>query len=64
MKRYSNLYQNICEHDNILNSYNEVKRNTKSPRRVENLREYKAIYLARTYNTLVNKKVLKKTCCL
>ena len=55
MKRYSNLYKNICDYNNILSSYNEVKRNTKSPRRVENLREYKSIYLSRTYNTLINK---------
>ena len=55
MKRYSNLYKNICDHNNILSSYNEVKRNTKSPRRVENLREYKTIYLSRTYTILINK---------
>lgn len=56
MKRLGNLYQEICKFNNILNAYNEVCKNTRNKRRVSNLREYKAIYITRVYNTLINKK--------
>ena len=37
MKRIGNLYQNIYKFENIVNAYNEVCRNTKNKRKVENL---------------------------
>lgn len=55
MKRKGNLYQNICNFDNILNAYNEVCRNTKNKSRVANLKEYKSIYISRIHNILLNK---------
>ena len=50
-----NLYKNICEMENIKSAYNEVCRNTKNKRRVENLREYKSIYISRIHSILENK---------
>ena len=38
MKRMNNLYENICEFSNIENAFNEVCRNTKNKRKVENLK--------------------------
>lgn len=37
MKRIGNLYQNIYKFENIVNAYNEVCRNTKNKKKVENL---------------------------
>lgn len=56
MKRKQNLYKNIYDINNITSAYNEVTRNTKNKRHVANLKEYKCIYISRTYDILVNKK--------
>ena len=56
MKRKKNLYQSIYDYNNILDAYNEVCRNTRNERRVANLKEYKSIYITRTYNILKNKQ--------
>ena len=56
MKRKSNLYPNIYEFNNIIAAYNEVRKNTKNKRKVENLIEYKSIYISRIYNILKNKE--------
>lgn len=58
MKRIGNLYQNIYKFENIVNAYNEVCRNTKNKRKVENLKEYKTIYISRIYNILKNKSYI------
>ena len=55
MKRYNNLYKNICKYNNILDAYNEVCRNTKNKRRVANYKSYKGIYIYRVYNILKEK---------
>lgn len=55
MKRKGNLYKNILDLDNIESAYKEVCRNTRNPRRVMNMKQYKAIYIARIYNILANK---------
>jgi len=55
MKRYSNLYENICNFDTIEMAYNEVKRNTRNERRVFNMKQYKTYYISLIYNMLVNK---------
>ena len=55
MKRKNNLYKNICNIDNIISAYKEVCKNTRNERRVFNMKQYKAIYIARVYNTLENK---------
>lgn len=55
MKRINNLYQNICNIENITDSFNEVCRNTKNKRKVELLKEYKSIYISRIYFTLMHK---------
>lgn len=41
--------------ENILTAFNEVCKNTKNKRRVENLREYKNIYISRIYKILSTK---------
>ena len=55
MKRIGNLYKNICKMENILSAFNEVCKNTKNKRRVENLKEYKNIYISRTYKIVSSK---------
>ena len=55
MKRKKDLYKDICNIYNIQKVFNEVCRNTKNKRKVFNLKSYKAIYIARTYNTLITK---------
>ena len=58
MKRLGNLYKNIYEFDNILLAYNEILKNTHNKRRVENLREYKSVYISRIHNILENQKYI------
>lgn len=56
MKRKGNLYKNVLDFNNILAAYNEVTKNTRNPRKVMLLKEYKAIYIYKTYNILLNKR--------
>lgn len=56
MKRYSNLYKNICNIENIENSFKEVKKNTRNERRVFNMMQYKAYYIATVYEMLVKEQ--------
>lgn len=58
MKRIDNLYQNIYDFNNILKTYNEVCRNTRNKQRVAKFKEYRCIYLARTYSTLKSKNYI------
>lgn len=55
MKRKNNLYYEILNFDNILKAFNEVCKNTKNKRKVENYKQYKCTYISRIYNTLKNK---------
>lgn len=55
MKRKNNLYNNICNMDNIIKAFKEVCKNTKNKRRIESLKEYKNIYISRIYDILINK---------
>lgn len=55
MKRYKNLYKNICNINNINASYKEVCKNTNNKRRVANLKEYKSIYISRIHKILESK---------
>ena len=55
MKRHSYLYDNICKFNNIKSAYKEVCKNTRNKRRVALLKDYEAIYVFRTYTTLINK---------
>lgn len=54
MKRLGNLYQNICKIENIISAFDEVCKNTKNKRKVNNFKNYKCIYISRIYNTLIN----------
>ena len=56
MKRYRNLYKNICDMNNILLAYNEVLKNTNNKTRVCKLRDYKSLYVYRICNTLTHRK--------
>lgn len=56
MKRKGNLYPSIYDFNNIISAYNEVCRNTRNERRVENLKEYKSVYISRIHNILKNKQ--------
>ena len=42
--------------DNIEKAYKEVCKNTRNERKVFNMKQYKAIYISRIYNTLVNRE--------
>lgn len=42
--------------ENIENAYREVCKNTRNQRKVFNMKQYKAIYVSRVYNTLINKE--------
>lgn len=55
MKRYKNLYQNICEFDNIEDSFKEVRRNTNNYRRVFNMKQYKTYYLSTVFSIVKSK---------
>ena len=55
MKRKNNLYQEICKIENIISAFNEVCRNTKNKKKVQNYKQYKSIYISRIYNALNNK---------
>ena len=50
MKRYTNLYKDICNLDNIELAFKEVKRNTRNERRVVNMKQYKSYYITTVYN--------------
>ena len=56
MKRKANLYDNICNIQNIINAYDEVCRNTKSKRKVERFKQFKCIQVSRIYNILKERK--------
>ncbi len=62
MKRKNNLYQNICDINNITKAYNEVCRNTTNKKKVALLKQYKCIYISRIYQTLVNKQYIPGPC--
>ncbi len=55
MKRKDNLYQNICDINNIIDAFNEVCRNTRNKRKVNRCKEYKCVYIARVYEILKNR---------
>ena len=52
MKRYNNLYNNICTFNNIKCAYREVCKNTRNQHRVALLKDYEAIYTYRIYKML------------
>lgn len=54
MKRYRNLYKNICYINNIKDSFKKVCKNTKNKLRVANPKEYKTIYISRVHQILEN----------
>lgn len=55
MKRKNSLYQSICNIDNISTCFNEVCRNTRNENRVIKAKEYKAMYIFKIQQTLLNK---------
>lgn len=56
VKRKGNLYDAIYDLDNIKQCFEEVCRNTKNRSKVNNFREYKAVYINRIHNTLKNRQ--------
>lgn len=55
MKRKSNLYNNICDMNNILKVFHEVCKNTKNKRKVANFIEYKCSYISSIQQLLESK---------
>lgn len=58
MKRYNNLYKDICNMDNIMFVYKKTCQKVKNRKKRELLRENKAIYINRIY-TMLNEKTYK-----
>ena len=56
MKRYCNLYKNICKIENIEDSFDEVCRNTNNKNKVARFKEYKCIYISRIHSILENRQ--------
>lgn len=55
MKRFRNLYKNICNINHIQLAYHEVAQNTRNEKRVAKLNSYKSLYIYRIYKTLTEK---------
>ena len=55
MVRKGNLYNEICKFENIMDTVNEVCKNTKNKRKVDKFKTYKCIYITRIYKDLINK---------
>lgn len=55
MKRLNNLYENTYKFENILQAFDEVCKNTRNKRKVQNYKDYKCIYISRIYATLSTK---------
>ena len=55
MKRANNLYQNIYKFENIERCFDEICRNTKNKNKVQQFKNFKAIYISRVYHDLKNK---------
>ena len=55
MKRKNNLYENIYKLENIIQAFDEVCRNMKNKKKVNEYKDCKCIYVSRIYNDLKNK---------
>ena len=56
VKRKSNLYDNICNVENIISAFNEVCRNMKNKRKLNEFKEFKCMYVSKIYRTLINRE--------
>lgn len=56
MKRKKFLYEDICNINNIITVTNEVCRNTRNKRKVNNYKDYKALYTYKIHSILVNRQ--------
>lgn len=56
MKRKGNLYDNMCDINNIMLVYDEVCRNTKNKKRVATYREYRCGNIAKIRDVLINRR--------
>lgn len=56
MKRKSNLYNDMCNINNIIDAVNEVCRNTKNKRKINSYKDFKCINVYKVYNNLVNRE--------
>lgn len=60
MKRIDNLYEECIKLDNIKLCYNNLIKNIKNKRKVEDLRNYKSAYIYKAYEVLLNKNYIPK----
>ena len=56
MKRFNNLYDNMCKLENIEKVFKEICRNTKNKSKVYRFREYKCLNITRIYDVLKERK--------
>ena len=56
MKRKKDLYKNTYKLENIFTAYNEVMKNTKNKKKVEEYKKLKCAHIFNIYNTLKNKE--------
>lgn len=59
MKRKSNIYKNIYELNNILLAFEEVCKNTKNKRKIEEYKKLKCMHIFNIYDTLKKRKYEK-----
>lgn len=58
MKRLDNLYEKICDIDNINYIYHEISKKINNKTKLEHLKEYRCFYIAKIYNMLKSEKYL------
>lgn len=56
MKRFNNLYDNMCKLENIEKVFKEICRNTKNKSKVYRFREYKCLNITRIYDVLKERR--------
>ena len=55
MKKYNNLYKDICDLDNIINITNKVCKTVRNKKKVNNFETYKVEHICNIKNRLDNK---------
>ncbi|MBO5398228.1 MAG: hypothetical protein J6A36_04790 [Clostridia bacterium] len=56
MKRFNDLYDNMCKLENIEKVFKEICRNTKNKSKVYRFRKYKCLNITRIYDVLKERK--------
>ena len=55
MKRVGNIYDKLCDINNIIDAYNEVMKTTRNKKYVTLFNRYKCIYIRKLYDDMLNR---------